>query len=114
MDATISIKAILANTLLLILVTGTINHIYVSFFGIRRLDRYFSSKPDPSWESRSPFDGFYRLHKYSFLYSLGIRRPVVSAGLSLWLYFSFFSLCSIWITLGLAALGRYLQIGPFT
>jgi len=113
MDAAISLKAILANILFLIILAGALNHIYVAFFGIHRMDRHFSRKLDPSWESQSPFDAFYRLHKYSFLYSLGINRPSVSMGMSLWLYFSFFSLSCIWGTLGLAALAKYLHVGPF-
>jgi len=61
-----------------LLVFGTVNHIYVPFFSIHTFDRYFSEKDDPNRESKSPFDSFYRLHKYSFLYTLGINRPKVS------------------------------------
>ncbi|MGE6374883.1 hypothetical protein, partial [Stutzerimonas stutzeri] len=82
--------------------------------GIRRLDRYFSKKHDPNWESNSPFESFYRLHKYSFLYSFGINRPKVNKAISLWLYFSSFSLSCIWVSLGLAAAGKYFDIGPFS
>lgn len=111
--AIISLKAIMLYALFAVLVLGAINHIYVSFFAIHRFDCYFSKKHKPDWESQSPFDAFYRLNKYSFLYSLGINRPAVSISMSLWLYFSFFSLSCIWITLGLAALAKYLHIGPF-
>lgn len=111
MSAAISLKAISLYALFAVLVLGTINHIYVSFFAIHRLDRYFSKKHDPGWESKSPFDSFYRLHKYSFLYSFGINRPKVSKAISLWLYFSSFSLACIWGSLVLAAVGKYFNIG---
>jgi hypothetical protein len=114
MPAVISFKAITLYSLFAILVFGTINNIYVSFFSIRRLDRYFSKKNNPDWESNSPFDSFYRLHKYSFLYSFGINRPNVSKVISLWLYFSCFSLACLWGSLGLAAAGKYFNIGPFS
>ena len=61
-----------------LLAFGTVNHIYVSFFSTHTFDRYFSEKDDPNQEFKSPFDSFYRLHKYSFLYTLGINRPKVS------------------------------------
>jgi hypothetical protein len=81
MPAVISFKAITLYSLFAILVFGTINNIYVSFFSIRRLDRYFSKKNNPDWESNSPFDSFYRLHKYSFLYSFGILlQPCLHMG----------------------------------
>lgn len=114
MAAAISIKAITLNLLFAVMVIGTINHIYVSFFAIHRLDRYFSKKRDPDWESKNPFDGFYRFHKYSFLYTFGIERPKVSKVISLWLYFSCFSLTCIWGSLGLAAAGKYFNIGPLS
>lgn len=114
MEFLLSLKSVLGHALFLIILVGAFNHIYVAFFGIRRMDRHFSRKPDPCLESQSPFDAFYRLHKYSFLYSLGVRRPSVDIGMSLWLYFSCFSLSCIWITLGLAALAKYLYIGPFS
>lgn len=97
-----------------LLVFGTVNHIYVSFFLIHTFDRYFSEKDDPNREFKSPFDSFYRLHKYSFLYTLGINRPKVSKLISLWLYFSSFSLACIWVSLGLAAAGKYFKIGPLS
>lgn len=109
-----SFKSITLYSLFTILVFGTINNIYVSFFSIHKLDRYFSNKNKPSWESNSPFESFYRLHKYSFLYSFGINRPKVNKAISLWLYFSSFSLACIWVSLGLAAAGKYFKIGPLS
>lgn len=109
-----SFKSITLYSLFTILVFGTINNIYVSFFSIDKLDRYFSNKNKPSGESNSPFESFYRLHKYSFLYSFGINRPKVNKAISLWLYFSSFSLACIWVSLGLAAAGKYFKIGPLS
>ena len=114
MPTAISLKAVMLYSLFSILALGTINNIYVSFFAIHRLDRYFSKKNHPDWESNSPFDSFYRLHKYSFLYSFGINRPKVNKTISLWLYFSSFSLVCIWASLGLAAAGKYFNIGPLS
>lgn len=114
MPTAISLKAIMLYSLFSILALGTVNNLYVSFFAIHRLDRYFSKKHDPNWESNSPFESFYRLHKYSLLYSFGINRPKVNKAISLWLYFSSFSLACIWVSLGLAAAGKYFKIGPLS
>jgi len=65
--AQISFKAITLYSLFAILIFGTLNNLYVSFFSIHRLDRFFK-KNNPDWESNNPFESFYRLHKYSFLY----------------------------------------------
>lgn len=99
---------------LVLFVAGGFNGIYICFHGIRRLDPYFSQLESIEWESHNPFESFYRLHKYSFLYSFGLSRPKVNKAISLWLYFSCFSLSCIWVSLGLAAAGKYFDIGPFS
>lgn len=113
MTAQISFKAMTLYSLFSILIFGTLNNLYVSFFSIHRLDRFFQ-KNNSDWESNNPFDSFYRLHKYSFLYSFGLSRPKVNKSISLWLYFSCFSLSCLWASLGLAAAGKYFDIGPFS
>lgn len=101
------LQVILAYFWVFILASGTINHLYASFSGITILDRFFSKMINPEWESRSPFDGFYRLHKYSFSYTFGLNRPKVSTPISIWLYFTCFSLSVIWISLAIGLISKY-------
>lgn len=95
---------------LLLFVAGGINGIYICFHGIRRLDPYFSRLPNVEWESYSPFDSFCRMHRYSFQYTAGLRRPIVSRGTAIWLYFTCISLTIYWASMFIGFLGHHFDI----
>jgi hypothetical protein len=91
----------------ILFIFGGVNNIYVMFGGIKKMDRYFSSMSNHEWESVNPAECFARLHKYSFLYTFGVRRPKVSIYMSVWLYLSCFGLTAIWTSLLYAALIKH-------
>lgn len=93
-------------------VSGGFNGIYICFHGIRRLDPYFSRLPDFRQESVSPFDRFCRMHRYSFLYTLGLNKPRVSLPLSIWLYFTCISLTVFWISMIIGQLKIHFGFNP--
>jgi len=100
-------RTFIAYSWLAVIALGGINHIYVMFGGIKKMDRHFSSMTNYEWESVNPAECFARLHKYSFLYTFGVRRPKVSIYMSVWLYLSCFGLTAIWTSLLYAALIKY-------
>ncbi len=91
-----------------------LNSLYVAFGGIRILDRYFSSNSFYELESLSPFECLYRLHKYSLMYCIGLKRPAVPWEVALWVYAGFTSLVIFWLTMGLGVVNTYFQLGPFS
>lgn len=93
-------------------VAGGFNGIYLRFHGIRRFDRYFSTLPDFEQESYSPFDRFCRMHRYSFLYTLGLSRSTISSSLAVWLYFTCFSLTVFWISMVIGQLKIHFGFNP--
>lgn len=90
--------------------SGGFNGIYICFHGIRRLDPYFSHLPNVEWESHSPFDSFCRMHRYSFQYAFGVKRPNISRTLAVWLYFTCISLTIYWISMFIGFLGHQFGI----
>jgi hypothetical protein len=90
-----------------VIALGGINYIYVSFGGIKKMDRHFSSMINYEWESVNPAECTFRLHKYSFLYTFGLHRPPVGIYMSAWLYFSCLSLTVLWISMFIGTLSRY-------
>lgn len=98
---------------LLLFVTGGFNGIYICFHGIRRLDPYFSRLPDFERESYSPFDSFGRMHRYSFQYAFGLKRPKTPRALAVWLYFTCFTLIVHWISMFIGFLGHRFSINFF-
>jgi hypothetical protein len=91
----------------IIFIFGGINFLYVSFGGIKKMDRHFSSMINYKWESVNPAECVVRLHKYSFLYTFGLHRPPVDIYMSAWLYFSCLSLTVLWISMFIGTLSRY-------
>ena len=85
-DASI-LERVIVFSWIFLAVTGGFNGIYICFHGIRRLDPYFSTKHNVEWESHSPFDSFCRMHRYSFQYSFGLKRPAIGNGIAVWLFF---------------------------
>jgi hypothetical protein len=101
------LQILLAYSWAAVIALGSINHIYVMFGGIKKMDRHLSSMTNYEWESVNPAECFARLHKYSFLYTFLVLRPKVSIYMSAWLYFSCFGLIVTWTSLLYAALIKY-------
>lgn len=108
-DATL-LERILVFSWVFLALSGGFNGIYICFHGIRRLDPYFSTKPNVEWEPHSPFDSFCRMHRYSFQYTLGLKRPAIGNGLAVWLYFTCISLMVYWISMFIGFLGHQFGI----
>lgn len=95
---------------LVLFVAGGFNGIYICFHGIRRLDPYFSQLANIEWESHNPFDSFCRMHRYSFQYTFGVKRPDISNAIAAWLYFTCISLIVYWISMFIGFLGHQFGI----
>ncbi|MDH0097642.1 hypothetical protein L1F06_004180 [Ectopseudomonas hydrolytica] len=106
------LEIVLVLVWVLLFVAGGFNGIYMCFHGISRLDPYFSRLPDFRQESVSPFDRFCRMHRYSFRYTLGLNKPRVSLPLSIWLYFTCFSLTVFWISMIIGQLKIHFGFNP--
>ena len=108
-DATL-LERILVFSWVFLGLSGGFNGIYICFHGIRRLDPYFTTKPNVEWESHSPFDSFCRMHRYSFQYTFGLKRPDIGNVLAVWLYFTCVSLIVYWISMLIGFLGHQFGI----
>lgn len=108
-DATL-LERILVFSWVFLALSGGFNGIYICFHGIRRLDPYFSTKPNVEWESYSPFDSFCRMHRYSFQYTFGLKRPDISRTLAVWIYFTCTTLVIYWISMFIGFLGHQFGI----
>jgi len=95
---------------LVLFVAGGFNGIYICFHGIHRLDPYFSQLASIEWESHNPFDSIYRMHRYSFQYTFGLKRPDISNGIAAWLYFTCISLIIYWVSMFIGFLSHQFGI----
>ncbi|TLX54797.1 hypothetical protein DN824_00330 [Stutzerimonas nosocomialis] len=113
MSDALTLKQALYYAWFLLFVSGGVNGIYICFHGIRRLDPHFSRLPNYEWESHSPFDRFSRMHRYSFQYTFGLKRPNVGRTLAAWLYFTCISLIIHWVSMFIGFLGHHFGINIF-
>lgn len=67
-----------------------LNGFFISLYGIKYMDKYFSGLRDYTDESSSPFDQFSRMHKYCFLFVFRLARPPVSRRMRTWLNMTFY------------------------
>lgn len=84
--------------------------VFICFYGIKYMDKYFSELPNYKQESLSPFDCFERMHKYSFKFVFSVTRPPVSKLMEVWLFATCLSLTFYWIVWFLGALDYYFDI----
>src|SRR5690606_759513 len=100
-------QVIIAWGLIWMFILSFVNGLYISLYGIKYMDRYFSSLRDYRYESESPFDQFSRMHKYCFLFVFRFSRPPVSRLMRAWLYITFYSLMCYWLVMLVFAADYY-------
>lgn len=107
-----TVEIVLVIPVILLAMIGFANGLYICAHGITIFDRNFSGLSNYRDESGSPFDRFGRMHKYTFSYVLGKKRPTLKLWMRAWIYTSFTTLVAYWSVVLVAILSHYFDFDP--